>query len=115
MAINFDWPTAKGSYNKQTIATEDPTTLLDDQQNSGLTRGCVLFVYSSGVSGTLDVYFIDRDNADLKIGSGTAVASGALTVIDFDYHLPRYKVVWTSDATTSSAVQVEVFAYGANK
>ena len=115
MAITYDWTAEMGIYNKQTIASTSPTTLLDDKQNKGLTRGCVMFVYSSGVAGTLDVYFIDRDNADLKVGGGTPVASGALTIIDFDYHLPRYKVVWTSDSGTSSDVQIEVFAYGARR
>ena len=115
MAITFDWTSEMGIYNKQTIATTDKTTLLDDKQNKGLTRGCVMFVHSSSVAGTLYVYFIDRDNTELQIGSGTAVASNSLTVVDFDYHLPRYKVVWASTGVTSSVVQVEVFSYGARK
>ena len=115
MSITFDWTTMTGSaYNKQTIATTSPTTLLTDQQTKGSYRGVVLFVHSTAVAGTLKVNFIDRDNNKRELQS-TSVASGTLSAIDFDFPLPRYEVTWTSDASTSSVVDVEVFPYGAGK
>ena len=107
MAITFNWTAAVGAYKKSTIATTVEQTLLDDQQTKGSQRGCDMFVYSSAVAGTLKVYFIDRDNVDRLIQS-TPVASDSLTVIDFDYHLPRFKAAWKSDSGTSWRSQIGV-------
>jgi|TARA_A100001391_G_scaffold70347_1_gene44926 hypothetical protein len=115
MAITFDWTSKTGSaYNKQTIATTVPQTLLTDQQIKGTYRGVVLFVFSTGVAGTLTVNFIDRDNNKRAL-QATSVASGTLSAIDFDFPLPRYEITWTSDSGTSSDVSVEVFPYGAGR
>ena len=115
MAITFDWTSKTGSaYKKQTIATTDPTVLLTDQQIKGAYRGVVLFVYSTGVAGDITVNFIDRDN-NKRLLQTTAVASGVLSAIDFDFPIPRYEISWTSGAATSSDVSVEVFPYGAGK
>ncbi len=115
MAINFDWPTAKGPYSKQDLVNNTETTFLDDQEARGLTRGCVIYVHSTAEAGTLKVYFIDRDDTDRLLQS-TPVGSDSLTAVDFDFHLPRYKVTWTTTAAASATtVFVEVFQYGANK
>ena len=115
MAITFDWTSKRGSaYNKQTIATTDETTLLTDQQTKGAYRGVVLFVYSTAVAGTLKVNFIDRDNNKRELQS-TSVSSATLSAIDFDFPVPRYEITWTSGASTSSVVDIEVFPYGAGR
>lgn len=115
MAITFDWTTATGAYKKLVgHATTAATVLLDDQQTKGLQRGVVLYCNSTATSGTLKVYFIDRDNVDHEVQS-QAVTAGTLTVLDFDFHLPRWKVEWTSGGAGSTDIWVEVFPYGAKK
>ena len=114
MTINFDWTSATGVYNKQSLTDNTETTLLDDQQAKGLMRGCVMFAHSTAEAGTLKVYFIDRDNNDRLLQS-TPVGADSLTAVDFDFHLPRYKITWTSTASAATTVFVEVFPYGARK
>ena len=114
MALNFDWPTAKGAYNKQSLTADTETTLLDDQQSRGLTRGCVIYAHSTAQAGTLNVYFIDRDDTD-RLLQATSVGADTLTAIDFDFHLPRYKITWKTTASAATTVFAEVFPYGANK
>ena len=113
MAITMSWPSKLGVYNKQTIATTDPTVLLTDQQIHGAYRGVVMFVYSSAVTGTLTVNFIDRDNTK-RVLQTTSIPSGGseITAIDFDFPVPRYEITWTAASGTSSDVSVEVFPYG---
>lgn len=114
MAINFDWTTPKGAYNKSALTDDTEATLLDDQQAKGLMRGCVMFVHSTAQAGTLKVYFIDRDDTDRLLQS-TPVGSDSLTAVDFDFHLPRYKITWTTTASAATTVFVEVFQYGAKR
>ena len=115
MAITFGWETEKGAYSKQDLVNDNETDFLDDMQCRNVCRGLVLYVYSTAEAGTLKVYFIDRDDTDLEL-QATPVGAGALTAIDFDFHVPRYKVTWTTTAAASATtVSVEAFPYGAKR
>ena len=114
MAITYDWTAETGAYSKQALTDDDEYTFLDDQQAKNMTRGCVMFVHSTAEAGTLKVYFIDRDDTDRLLQS-TPVGSDSLTAVDFDFHLPRYKITWTTTASAATTVFVEVFQYGATR
>jgi len=114
MAITFNFTAAMGAYKEATIADTTETTMLDDQQVVGNQRGLAGYVYSDK-AGTIKIYFIDRNNADIQLQSKAVVAS-QLTVLDFDYHLPRYKATFTrDDAVGDATVWVEFFSYGASR
>ena len=115
MAINFDWTSEKGAYSKQSLVNDTETTFLDDQQSKNMTRGVVGYVNSTLEAGTVKIYFIDRDNNDCLLQT-TPVGVASCTAIDFDFHLPRYKITWTTTAAASATeVWMEVFPYGALK
>jgi hypothetical protein len=115
MAITFDWNTEQGVYKKLTAHTgTGVTTMLDDQQTKGMQRGCVMYVNSTIDAGTITVYFIDRDNNALELQT-TPIAADSCTAIDFDFHLPRWKIAWTSSTGAATDVFVEVFPYGARR
>ena len=114
MTITFDYTAAMGQYDKSTISTDAETTLLDDQQYVGNQRGAVIYFHSTK-AGTMKIYFIDRDNNDVQLQSA-AISASQLAVIDFDYHVPRYKITYThTDAGQTSTTWCEVFAYGASR
>jgi len=115
MAITFGWETEKGAYEKKDLVNNTETIFLDDMQCRNVCRGIVFYVHSTDEDGTIKVYFIDRDDTDRELQS-TPVSSGSCTAIDFDFHVPRYKVTWTTTAAASTTtVFVEAFPYGAKR
>jgi len=114
MAITFNWTAEQGAYSKQALTDNTETTFLDDQQAKNMTRGCVMFVHSTAEAGSVKIYFIDRDDTD-RLLQTTPVGADSCTAIDFDFHLPRYKITWTTTASAATTVFVEAFPYGALK
>jgi len=114
MTITFDFTAATGNYKSLTISSDAETTLLDDAQIVGMQRGAVIYFHSTK-AGTMKIYFIDRENNDVQLQSA-AISASQLAVIDFDYHVPRYKITYThTDAGQTSTTWCEVFAYGASR
>ena len=115
MAITFNWTSETGAYKKLDLTDDTETTFLDDQQSKNMTRGTVMFVNSTLEAGNVKIYFIDRDNNDCLLQT-TPVGVASCTAIDFDFHLPRYKITWkTTAAASATEVWMEVFPYGALK
>ena len=113
MTIDFSILSAKGAYKSETIAdgVSTETTMLDDLQVFKPRRGSIVYC-GSDKAGTLRVYFIDRDNTDWLIDS-TSVAANTLAALDFDYHVPRYKITFQrTDTSGANDVWVEGFDYG---
>ena len=112
MSIDFTKLSAKGVYKSETIADGVSTeqTFLDDQQNIAVKRGIIVYC-GSDKAGTLRVYLIDRDNNNWLIDS-TSVTANVLAALDFDYHVPRYKVTFQrTDTSGANAIWVESFDY----
>lgn len=101
----------KGLVYKATLTTTAEQTCFTLYSATGARRGATTFVRSTG-AGTLKFYYGFHDGVYSLLQSHSIAASGtAGTAIDFDLICPDIKVTWTSDATSSAVVAVDVFPY----
>ena len=101
----------QGPTYKATLTTTAEQTCFTVYSATGARRGATTFVRSTG-AGTLKFYYGFHDGVYSLLQTHTIAASATeCTAIDFDLICPDIKCTWTSDATASAVVAVDVFPY----
>lgn len=68
----------------------------------------VVFIYSTQ-AGTAIVYYQDYAGNDRALTTAQTVDANDLTVLNFDYPVPRLKVIFTPDAATAGVLTIEAY------
>lgn len=91
------------SYAATTAITSDD--IYDGRSES---KKAVLYVYSTQ-AGTVQAQYIDNVGIARNLTAALAVAATDLTVLNFDYQVPRLRAVFTPNAATAGTVTIDAY------